>query len=251
LNHYSPLEPIIFTIITVCCFTAGGNVLNDIWDVKADVVNQPQRPIPSGQISLSEAIGLMLMCFSLGIGSVLMLSFESKIFALGIVLPLLILYTPILKRIPLIGNLAIASLLGMVFIFTELALTHTVEIMIIPALLAFGLTLIRELVKDISDIEGDIQINAQTFPIVFGIKPSIFMVSFFIVLLTIFSILPFLNNLYGISYLIGLILTVEIPLFYCIFFLWNNPTSTACAVVSKWMKWITIAGIGVILLSKF
>ncbi len=251
LDYWLPFEPLIFTILTVVAFTAGGNIINDIWDIKADIINQPQRPIPSGIISKSEAIGLLLMCFAIGVGAVLMLNQMAQQIALFVVLPLLILYTPFLKRVPLIGNIVISALLGLVFIFSESALYEKIHVMIIPALLAFGLTLIRELVKDIADIEGDIQINANTFPVVFGVQTSIYLTSILIILLSILSTLPFFANLYGISYIIGLILTVQIPLFYCIFFLWNNPISSACAVVSKWMKWITIAGMGVILLIKF
>ena len=46
--------------------------------------------------------------------------------------------------------------------------------MIIPSILAFGLTMLRELIKDIADIEGDKENNLKTLPIVIGEEKSIF-----------------------------------------------------------------------------
>ena len=83
----------------------------------------------------------------------------SQWIALGLVLPLIIFYTPILKSIPLIGNIVISLMLGLVFIYTEVVVSGSLEHSMIPAILAFSLTLIREIVKDIQDIDGRLDIT--------------------------------------------------------------------------------------------
>ena len=170
--------------------------------------------------------------------------------ALAIVLPILVLYTPIFKRIPLVGNIAVAVLLGMVFLFSEAAFTNTVSAMWIPAWLAFGLTFIRELIKDVEDVEGDNLNGAMTFPVVFGVSKSLYLVYLLIITFCILWWIPYFNNLYGKIYAITLLLTVEIPLILSIFFLRKNPTSSGCAIISRATKWITLGGMVTILCSS-
>ena len=77
-------------------------------------------------------------------------------------LPLIILYTPIFKKIPFIGNLVIAFILGMVFIVTTTYLNENIFIILPPSILAFLLMLIREIIKDIADLSGDKKFNINT-----------------------------------------------------------------------------------------
>jgi 4-hydroxybenzoate polyprenyltransferase len=150
-----------------------------------------------------------------------------------------------------LGNIAIGGVLGCVFLFAEAALTGRVSTMWIPAWLALGLTLIRELVKDIEDMEGDRQHGAYTFPAVFGVKRSLQLTYILIILFCLIWWLPYLWGSYGIIYAIPLFLLVEIPLIFSIFFLWKNPTSSGCAIISRATKWITLGGMITILCSKF
>ena len=120
----------------------------------------------------------MLVIYFFGIYTLFNLSDLAIGIAVIIVLPTLVLYTRIFKRIPLIGNMAVAAVLGIVFLFSEAAFTGTVDTMWTPAWLAFGLTFIRELIKDMEDIEGDKLHGARTFPSVFGVEKSLYLVYF-------------------------------------------------------------------------
>ena len=79
----------------------------------------------------------------------------SKILILGINLPLIIFYTPLFKNVPFIGNIIIAFILSMVFIVSAMYLEGDLFQITPPAILAFLLMLIREVVKDVADYEGD------------------------------------------------------------------------------------------------
>jgi geranylgeranylglycerol-phosphate geranylgeranyltransferase len=241
---------IINAVIVVVTFAGASNILNDIFDINIDKKNQPHRPLPSGEISVWAALVYMLAIYFLGIYTLFNLSELAIEIALVIVLPILVLYTSIFKRIPLVGNMAVAVVLGLVFVFSEAAFTGVVSTMWIPAWLAFGLTLIRELIKDIEDIEGDKLDGARTLPVVFGVNKTFYLVYFLIITFCVLCWIPYFNNIYGNIYAIVLLFTVEIPLILSIFFLWKNPTSSSCTMISRATKWITLGGMVTILCSS-
>lgn len=241
---------IINAVIVVVMFAGASNILNDIFDINIDKMNQSHRPLPSGEISIWAALVYMLALYFGGIYMSFYLPELAMEMALVLVLPTLVLYTPLFKRIPLIGNMAVAAVLGMVFLFSEAAFTGTVTTMWVPAWLAFGLTFIRELIKDIEDIDGDKLEGVRTFPVVFGMEKSLHLVYLFIIIFCALWWIPYFNNLYGIIYAMTLLFVVEIPLILSIFFLWKNPTSSGCALISRATKWITLGGMVTILCSS-
>ncbi len=247
LNHTSQIFHATVVVIT---FAGASNILNDIFDINIDKKNQPNRPLPSGEISVWSATIYMFILYTLGIYTAFSLPSLAIEIALFFVLPILVLYTPIFKSIPLIGNMAIASVLGVVFLFSEAAFTEEVNTMWTPAWLAFGLSFIRELIKDIADIEGDEINGASTFPVKFGIKNSLYLIYGLIILFCGLWWIPYMNNTYGNLYAITLLFTVEIPLILSIFFLRKNPTSSGCAIISRVTKWITFGGMITILCSS-
>ena len=249
-HNLSQITIIINAVIVVTTFAGGANILNDIFDINIDKKNQPHRPLPSGEISVWAALVYMLAIYFLGIYTLFNLSELAIEIALVIVLPTLVLYTPIFKRIPLVGNMAVAVVLGLVFLFSEAAFTGVVSTMWIPAWLAFGLTFIRELIKDIEDIEGDHINGANTFPVVFGIKNSIYLVNLLIIIFCLMSWVPFFTGFYDNTYAVPLFLIVQIPLIISIFFLRKNPTSSGCKIVSRVTKWITFSGMVTIVCSS-
>ena len=117
--------------------------------------------------------------------------------------------------------------------------------MIVPAFFAFGISLIREMIKDVEDYRGDLQAGLKTLPILIGIKQTICSVIFLIICFIIGSFFIALNNLYIYS-IISLFLLVFMPLFYLIFFLIKDPTSKSCSRASALLKKITILGLIII-----
>ena len=109
---------------------------------------------------------------------------------------------------------------------------------------------IREIIKDIEDIPGDQAAGVTTFPILFGIDLSKFILLILTAVLIICSIYPYYISIFNFNYLILLVLLVQIPLIGCIFYLWKNPNSKSCAKLTIITKYITIGGIITILSTK-
>ena len=169
----SPLLP--YTALVVLCFAGASNILNDVLDIHIDEVNRPDRVLSSGRLKVRGALIIMSILYALGIMATSYLHPLGKRIALILVLPLLVLYTPLFKRLPFIGNLVVGSILGLVFLFTEGSITGHVNKMWIPFCLGVTLSTIRELVKDAADIEGDAVGDLQTFPRKYGLVTTLWL----------------------------------------------------------------------------
>ncbi len=158
---------------------AGANAVNDVFDLEIDRVNRPARPLPSGAVSVGAARRLWAACSALGVGLSAWLSGVHLGIAAASVL-LLWGYSRWLKRRPLVGNLAIALVLGLAIVYGGLAVTPLGgagpgapglggagwAASLLGAAFAFGSTLAREIAKDIEDAEGDAVEGARTLPLV-------------------------------------------------------------------------------------
>ena len=208
--------------------------------------------MPSGRLRIQNAILLMGFLYSVGIIACTYLQPLGRKIALITVLPSLVLYTPLFKRLPFIGNIVVGGILGLVFLFTEGAVSGNVDKMWIPFSLATALSTIRELCKDAADMAGDSTANLQTFPRKFGLISTLWLLRLLTAMLCFFAITPYTSDRYGIIYLIILILGVEIPLFYSMFVVLSEKSGSAdYSKAAKILKGVTMAGMLVILSSAF
>ena len=245
----SPINiiPIMLVIILLAGFA---NIINDIIDYKIDQANKLNRPIASGKLSINTAIIYALILFASTLFVLFYYSFNliTLKLILCINIPSIILYTPFLKRIPLLGNFIVAFNLSMVFIITVTYLNEDVNLIYPLAILSFLLMFIREIVKDTADLEGDKAFNIATFPVQFGIDYTFRVIIFFSIILIIVSF--YFTILYNFIYFISLLLLVVIPLIYYLYQLSKNKTATYCIYLSKVLKLITIFGVIVIYLAS-
>ena len=233
---------VIFAVLVVMFYTAGANTLNDYFDYKIDKINRPDRAISSGLVLRNHAIIFSLFAFILGTLFALQLNKNSQLVAVGVSLPLIIGYNAKLKNFPLIGNIVVALILSLSFIYAGFVFDN-IKPLIIPALLAFGLTLIREIVKDMADVIGDKAVALKTFPIIYGENKTIVLCTALSALLGIGSFVPFITGYYNVFYGILLILTVEIPLAVVVILLLNKPSIATAKRSAKLLKFSTLGGL--------
>lgn len=241
-------QEIILAAVCAALVAAAGNVINDIWDYDSDLINKPDRPIPSGAITKKSALNFY---FSLILLSVLIaMSFNLVIFSVIILSHLLlVLYTTGLKKIPLLGNLVISFLTGFVFIYGGL-LTGNTSAAVIPAGFALMVNLSREGIKTIEDIPGDKSTGTITFPQIYGITFTRKLVSAFLVLLLVFTFVPFVKGLYGIEYFITVMAAVNPMLVYVIVKLLQTGEKVKMNNLSIILKLVMIFGLTAIYLGR-
>ena len=238
--HYSLIT--LYTLVVVVFYTGAANAFNDYCDYEIDLINRPNRPLSRGLINSNEAFLFSIVMFLIGSLVALLLPLKAVMVSIGIALPLLIVYSLRLKGVPIIGNLVVSMILGLSFIF--FGLSHgNISPMLVPSFLAFGLTFLRELIKDIADIEGDKENNLKTLPIVIGEKKSISISYFLIFIIGFGSLMPYYFKIYGNYYLILLILGVEVPLFIIIYYFMKLPAINSAKKSANLLKFSIIAGL--------
>jgi len=242
LKSFENIPLLIYTIFTVGLFIGGANIFNDIQDKNEDKINKPNRPIAAEHISLKAAGNYAKALFISGAGMCFFLPPSAALLVWFIVFPLMIIYSIKLKSTPLAGNGVIAFLLGLTFLFCGLVFGDIVP-MIIPAVLAFSLTFVRELTKDIEDIEGDKRSGLNTFPIMLGLNKAVQLVILLSVTTGILSFIPYLLKLYSAFYLIPLVLGVELPLAIVVFSFMKSHSRSTARKSSILLKTATIMGI--------
>jgi 4-hydroxybenzoate polyprenyltransferase len=179
-NEFLNFNLFLFILSTIL-ITAAGNIINDYFDIKADKVNKPNRLIVSKNIKRRWAIVLHLSfnTFAFIISLYLSLIFKNLPLVLipFIAINLLWFYSWYLKKKLIIGNITIAFLTALVPILTVIYLNKTTPfnseelgIIYLIASFAFLQNLIREIIKDSEDIEGDKLIHVKSIPIYFGKK---------------------------------------------------------------------------------
>ena len=190
-------------ILSAMVIASAGMIINDYFDRFIDARIKPERPIPSGRVKSWQALILSLVLF--GIGVYIASKINGLCFFIAIFSSiLLMLYSWMLARIPLIGNSIVALNTGLTFVFGEAAATGNGFSLNISILftLAFLSTLAREIYKDIEDVEGD-KISRKTLPMVVGRVPSQVIASAAIILSIVASPVPFLMGTLNTKYLIG------------------------------------------------
>ena len=244
VGHYYELPIIICALIVFVC-TGAGNTINDVFDVKIDEINKPNRPIPSGRISLENARNYAFALFGIGIALSFVDSyFVNSIWPSVIVVPaavIMYLYARNLKAMPLIGNLTVATLTGFCFVIAGVVIacaTNSLKILFISiylGLFAMFMTLAREIVKDMEDIEGDKQEGARTFPILYGKKISSIISIILIVVTTLMCPILYIFKIFNLGYMLIMVIPIIIFL-YSAYSLKLNPPEETCAKVSKNLK---------------
>lgn len=122
---------------------------------------------------------------------------------------------------------------------------------VVPAVLAFLLTLIREIVKDMEDIDGDKKYGANTLPIFLGIERTKIIVSALMMLLVVVIIIPYLMGIYGIYYLLVVMNSIGIPMIFMIFYIFISRNKNKYSLLAKVLKVEIFFGLLSIYLGKF
>jgi 4-hydroxybenzoate polyprenyltransferase len=163
---------IVLLSLGVFSLVAFANTHNDIIDFEIDKINRPNRPLPSGKINLKTANTAAFAWLFLAVILGFVAGFE---FALlfTIVGALAFIYNLYLKGLPLIGNCVVALLTTTPVIIPIIKFGWPQTELLNLAFFAFMLTFVREVTKDIEDMEGDKVRGLKTFPILLGIKTSL------------------------------------------------------------------------------
>lgn len=255
----------VLMLMASILIAAAGYIINDYFDINIDQVNKPKKVVVSLIISRRWVI-FWHSAFSLTgiyLTSIALPFHEFWHIHLANLLSILLLwfYSTHFKKQLLVGNILIAFLtawsIGVVYFskfpiqelfYPSLAVGITLrlfKLMVLYTSFAFVLTLIREALKDVEDMEGDAKFGCKTMPIVWGIKPTkVYIGVWLFVSIAILSIIQLYLVPFGWWYSIGYsVIFIITPLLVVLLKLANAHSSKEFHVLSNWIKVAMLAGI--------
>lgn len=227
-------------VLSTVILSASGYFINDYYDIKIDLVNKPKKVIVGKNIKRRYVMVAHLI-FN-GIGVLLSTWISLWIGLVSIVSAFLLwLYSNRLKRLPLVGNLVVAALTGATLLLLNLYFDQHNILVYTYAFLAFGINLIREIVKDCEDLKGDASFGARSLVVVLGIRRTKWVLYFVVGLYALalyFFILAIKDYLLTIYFCL-----MTIPFIYFCYLLYKADTTAHFGILSQFCKWLIIAGI--------
>ena len=228
----------IFLVLATLFIAAAGNIINDIYDIETDLVNKPEKVIIGKTVSEKTALNLFIILNVLGVGLGFYLSntIGRSGFAVIFVIisALLYIYASYLKQTLLIGNIVVSILVAFSIIIVPVfdlipSLTSAnrdlylaiFKIALSYAVFAFMINLLREIIKDIEDINGDYKAQMKTLPILIGRDRATiftFVLSFIPLLAVVRYIVSYLYNntvavIYFLLFVVGPMLYFTIKVY--------------------------------------
>jgi 4-hydroxybenzoate polyprenyltransferase len=266
---YRPLYPdednlyqFSWLLIASVCIAAAGYIINDYFDLNIDRINKPDKNVIGKIISRRWAILWHMALSILGLlATAVAVSFQKWYLILAnlICVILLWLYSTSLKKQLLVGNIVISILTAWTILIlffaripfdaafgiTEEVTAKFFRVTFLYAGFAFLISIIREAVKDVEDMEGDRRYGCKTLPIVAGVVATKVYTSVWIVVLIAALIIL---QLYILQFqwwlaIIYSMLFIIFPLIHFFYKHYKAKTKADFAALSSYTKWIMLAGI--------
>ncbi|MEI6433883.1 MAG: geranylgeranylglycerol-phosphate geranylgeranyltransferase [Bacteroidota bacterium] len=263
----SPLPDFLILMIVTLFLAIGGYVINDYFDVKIDSVNRPEKMVVNKFITPRNAIKVHLLLNGIAVLLGFFIAYRIRAISFGFIFPfisgLLWIYSAKYKRILFWGNFIVSVLSAFVilvvwlFEFFWLHIQPEIFASVLPnmgwvskivagyALFAFLTSMIREIIKDMEDYEGDKKFDCQTIPVVYGIRFSRFIVA--VLLIGTMILLGWAQFiLYRLEMMMALwyfSFAVQIPAFYMLFKLFRASEKQDFHLLSSLCKVIMVSGI--------
>ncbi|HXK49072.1 MAG TPA: UbiA family prenyltransferase [Clostridiales bacterium] len=225
----------LMLIIAATVLTAGaGNIINDIIDIGIDSINKPHRPLPSKNLKISSAYYLYSFLVIASCTAGYFLGYHSFA-AVVLVNFILLFYTIFLKRRPFWGNFVVAFTGGYLFYFCSITTGNFIKILPL-AVSAFLFHFIREIIKDIADIEGDKHERANTMAIKLGVARTVTLIKLLLISLVFYLVSLMSSGEYNFYFPLIILIFVFPVIIYILSSLFRNVSNVHFERLSLIMK---------------
>ncbi len=208
----SLVSPLNFTtnlllgFVIAFSLTATSMVINDFYDREIDAINEPNRPIPRGDVSPKEALIFALVLSILGLIAAFKTNMPSLVVAV-IAWIISITYITKGKGTGLPGNFLVSATVGIPFIYGGLAVGQIETSTLLFVAIVFLSNTAREVTKGIVDVEGDKSHNIKTIAVNYGERSAAIVAAVFSFLAVSLSPLPWMLGLVSDWFIPPVILT--------------------------------------------
>lgn len=236
---------LFFIVLSSAMVVASGYIINNFYDAEKDLINKPKKSMLDRLVSQRFKLTTYFILNLLAVIAASYVSFRAVFFFSAYVFGIW-LYSHKLKRVPFMGNVVSATLAIAPFFAVFVYYKNFQTVIFVHAVFLFLLILVREMVKDLENIAGDMAQNYKTIPILYGPRFSKMGISILVVLTLIPSVMLFLYFDVGYMYLyfvgcIGLLIMF-------LMMLWRAKTKLHYVGLHNILKFIIILGVFSILL---
>ena len=244
--------PFYYLLVATLAIAAAGYIINDFFDIDCDRINKPKKTYITAQITKKKALYLYGILNGIGISAgiqlCILLEKESYSIVFLSIVYSLYAYSKYLKKTPIIGNILVSILVAsntlILYYFPFQESVKEPALVLQFSFFAFCINLLREMVKDLEDINGDYNAGMHTLPIVLGrlrtIKVIIGITCLTLILFIRFCLVHLEEKPY---FQIGFLLTIISPLFYFMIQLHASKTKKHFYKMSLLLKSILIVGL--------
>ncbi len=236
----------LFIIVFVSTLTiASGYIINNFYDSEKDLINRPNKSMLDRLVSQKTKLQVYFSLNFIATALAFIISWRAALF-FAVYIFLIWFYSHKLKKYPMIGNLTASLLAVLPFFGILLYFKNFYHVIFAHATFLFLLILIREMIKDLENIKGDVANNYQTIPVRFGEKVS----KQVITVLTVSTILPIfiLIDKYDVGYMDIYFYISLIVLIFFLLKLWKSQTHNEYLQLHNILKSLIVAGVFCIVL---
>jgi geranylgeranylglycerol-phosphate geranylgeranyltransferase len=244
LTGLGPLNWInlLFGAITAFTLTGAAMAINDYYDYEIDKTNEPNRPIPSGQVSLKASLVTTAIMTLIGLSFAFMITLYCLIFA-SVAWIIMVTYSTVGKRAGFFGNLLVSACVAAPFLFGSLVAVNRILMnLLLFASMAFLSNTGREITKGIVDIEGDRQHKIKTLAVVLGSRKAALSAAMFFIFAVCLSPLPLILDIVSIWF-IPFVLVTDVGLLWCSISLLRNHQRDNSRKIKKIVMFLFIFGL--------
>ncbi|HET7360790.1 MAG TPA: geranylgeranylglycerol-phosphate geranylgeranyltransferase [Salinimicrobium sp.] len=251
LAGHLPLSDVIFDlnlfflVLSTASVVASGYIINNFYDREKDLINRPYKTMLDRIVSQRTKLSVYFLLNLAAFFFASYVSFRAVVF-FSIYIFMIWFYSYRIKKILFLGNL-VASILTIAPFFAIFVYYKNFEIVIfVHAAFLYLIIVMRELVKDLENIKGDIAQGYRTIPIVYGEKWS----KIFLTILSLLSLVPiyFLITAFEIGKMNYFFYAAIVFLLIFILFLFFSKAKWQYLLLHNILKFIIVAGIFSILL---
>ena len=236
----------LFILVFASTLTiASGYIINNFYDSEKDLINRPNKTMLDRLVSQKTKLQVYFVLNFLATALAFIISFRAALFFAAYIF-LIWFYSHKLKKYPIIGNLTASLLAVLPFFGILLYFKNFYHVIFAHAMFLFLLLFIREMIKDLENIKGDIANNYQTIPVRFGEGVS----KRIITILTISTIIPvyILIEKYDVGYM-DIYFYISLIILICFLLkLWKSQTQPEYVQLHVVLKILIVAGVFCIVL---
>lgn len=240
------LDGHLFLIVLASSLTiASGYIINNFYDAQKDLINRPKKSMLDRLVSQQTKLHVYFALNILVTLLAFMVSWRAAAFFSAYIF-LIWFYSHKLKKYPVIGNLTAAFLAVLPFFGILMYFKNFYQVIFAHATFLYLLILIRELIKDLENIKGDLVANYRTIPVMFGEAMS----KRLITALTFLTVIPvyLLIDVYDVGYMDIYFYVGMIIIIYFLVLLWKAETQKEYLMLHNILKLLIVTGVFCIVL---